>query len=321
MANVLRQSIPPSLIAGYKNVLTTPHKATSKGTRLGLNTQVAQARPLKPQHKLVKIQTDAAHWLTEQWQPKNPASFYAERLNELKTLSINPDYWYSVNPIADRTEWGTPEILDYELPVNGQYADPQRIQTNCVYTQWTKTYPTPFDAGTSLNPAPGWEGLVTDQIWEDLWFAQRRLSYTLPITLTKTDDRPVLMDLNSTVNAVASFRANSSWFARCVFSSFSHTSIPPAPIINYLVTKWRKQDIYPMALVNTDPVYFACTHNLHLLLSARDSSSFYDLPSANLLNLIITTPPARGVYFARNDHVKVTHHETLNLMIGKTPHG
>ena len=321
MANVLRQSIPPSLIAAYKTVLNTPYKATSNAVRLGLNTKATQAQPVKPANKLLKVQTEAAHWLTDQWQPAHAAAFYAERLQELKTQLINPDYWYTVSPSADRTEWGTPELLAYERPVNGQYADPLRIQSNCVYTQWSKTYPTPLDAGTDTEPAPGWEGLVTDQIWQDLWFAQRRLSYALPVSVSKTDSRPVLIDLNSTVDAIATFRANTSWFARGVYAEFSHSHTPPTPIENYLITKWRKQDIYPMDLLNTDPHYFTCTNTLRVLLSARASRSFDHLPSANLLSLIVTTPPARGVYFARNDHVKVTHHESLNLILGKTPHG
>lgn len=321
MALITGQSIPPSLIAGYKTVLNTPYKATPNANRIGLTPLVAQGLRRPAQRDLLKVQTDAAYWLTEQWQPIHASQFYADRLFEIKTQTYNPTYFYTIEPSADRTEYGTPEVLDYELPVNGQYADPLRIQTNCVYTEWSKTYATPLDAGTARRPAPGWEGLVTDQIWEDLWFAQRRLSYVLPIILTKTDDRPVLMDLNSTVNAIASFRANSSWFARGLFTKFSYETSTPTQIVNGLVTKWLKKDIYPMDLINTDPVYWSASNTVRVLRSARTPRSFDHLPVANRLSVIVTTPPARGVYFARNDHVKVTHHESLNLILGKTPHG
>ena len=321
MATALNQAIPASLIKSYKTILTVPQKATITKIRISLNNSVRQAQKTPAEKATLRAQKAAALWLTQQWNPEFKSSFYASRLFELQTQSYNPLYWHDIPASIDRTEWGTPFIQNYEKPVNGLYADPLRLQTNCVFTEWSKTYPTPKDSGNSNQPAPGWEGRVIDHIWRDLWFAQRRLVFNLPVEVTYHDKRPVLMSLNSTVNAVATFRANSSWFARCLYPVFSHEGNTPNPIKNYLATMWRKTDKYPMALVNTDSQYYAATNNLNILLSARSYKGFYRVLSANRLTVLVTTPPSRGVYFARNDHVQVEHHETLNIIMGKTRDG
>ena len=321
MAKVKNQWIDPSLLASYTGLLTTPKKYTSNSMSMGIKPSTRQALKPPQSNEWLRVQLAAARWLVDQWNPKYGSQFYSDRLSEIKANVFDSQYWYTLTPIRDRTERGFPEIEGYERPVNDQYNDPLRIQSNCIYEKWSAFYDTPLDEGTLNRPAPGWKGTAIDQIWHDEWFAQRRLIYELPVIITKDDQRPVLMGLQSQVTATATFRGNSIWFARGLWPYFFHEDGAEAKIINYLMTKWNKGDIYPMDLISTNQDYWQCTNTIQILRDARVHNAESILTPANRLGVIITTPPSRGVYSARNDNVRVTHHEDLTIYVAKSPNG
>ncbi|MGZ8944325.1 MAG: hypothetical protein ACXW1W_02755 [Methylococcaceae bacterium] len=319
MATVSRQSIPPSLLAGYGAVLTAPRVTAGLTHRIGLKATVRQAQKQPATDPVLQLRRDAAKWLVEHWQPGNPSSFYAARLAEIRGFNFNAAYWHTLTPTRDRTEYGVPVIKAYERPVNGRYADPLRIQTNCVYDHWSKFYNTPVGDGTALEPAPGWEGCVIDGMWRDLWFAQRRLTFFLPVTLSYTSDRPVLIVINSQVKATASFRVNKSWYARGCWPYFFRETSGELPPVNYLLTQWKNTDVYPLTLVSENEQSWQCTNSLTLLRDSGGQKAFQTTQPCNRFGVVIITPPSRGVYFARNDAVNVSHHETVTVYVGKVP--
>lgn len=321
MAQVVGQRLPPSLISGYGNVLSTAAQAGTVPVRVGLTKTARQAQVPAEQNAALVSKRQAAAWLVEQWQPQQASAFYAARLNALHTFTFEPTYWVAVTASRDRTEYGVPVILAYERPVNGQYADPLRVQSNCVFNHWSKTYNTPLGDGTANEPAPGWQGTVLDQRWRDLYFAQRRLTFYLPVPITEEDGRPVLMDINTTVTATASFRGNRSWFARGIYPDFGYEAAGALLPANYLITHWDKDNLYPLDLQSSTAPYWQATDTRRLLVSARQTGSWRGWSRNNRLGLVLTTPPSRGVYFARNDDVKVIHHETVTVYVGKGPHG
>ena len=320
MATVSRQSIPPSLLAGYGAVLTAPGRAADFTSRVGLKATVLQAQQQPATDPILKLRCDAAKWLLAHWQPRNASAFYAERLSEIRDFTFNATYWHRVTPIRDRTEYGVPVIKAYERPVDGRYADPLRIQTRCVYEHWSKVYNTPAGAGTTLEPAPGWAGCVMDGVWRDLWFAQRRLIFFLPIPLSVTGDRPVLIVFNSQVTAAATFRVNKSWSARGCWPYFFRETTGEGVPDNYLLTQWKKTDSYPLTLISENEQSWQCTNTLTLLRDSGGQKAFQTTQPCNRLGVVITTPPSRGVYFARNDAVNVSHHETVTVYIAKESH-
>ena len=321
MAKVIRQNIPPSLIGGFGSVLSRSSGTGNNSGVCGLNFTARAAKGESSSNPLLKLRRDAATWLKVKWTPAYPSSFYADRLEEIRLYDFDDKYWYKVLPTRDRTEVGSPAILGYEMPVNGQYDDPLRQQTDCVFKLWSKYYATPSGDGTVNEPAPGWEGTVIDCKWRDLWFAQRRLTFFLPVLVNELDGRQVLFDVQSQVTAKASFRVNRAWYARCLWPYFFKETSGEMPATNYLITKWNKTDIYPMDLVSEYEDKWQCTNNLRMLRCAVIKNGFHGYVNCNRLGVVITTPPSRGVYFARNDDVSVRHHETVTVYVGKSPNG
>ncbi|MEY3787964.1 MAG: hypothetical protein RLZ75_2171 [Pseudomonadota bacterium] len=321
MATVKNQWVPPSLLKAYSNLFTSPKKDTATGRIVAVQRNVKKALRRRQPSDLSKCQLDAARWLVTQWKPVNASQFYEDRLVELKTNVYDEKYWYILESIRDRTERGVPLIYGYERPVNGQYNDPLRIQSNCVYEHWSSIYNTPLDAGTVNQPAPGWQGTVIDQIWRDTWFAQRRLIFKLPFLVKKGDGIPILMGLKSEISALASFRGNHIWFGRCLWPYFFYEGSVIAIPVNYLMSKWNKADIDDIELINTREDCWQCTNTKTVYRNARLSHAESKFNNNNRLGIIVTTPPSRGVYSARNDNVSVTHHETLNIYVGRGPNG
>jgi hypothetical protein len=321
MAKVIGQSIPPSLAGGYGDVMTSgAGDANSRGV-CGLNNTVRGAKEKSTGNAILRLRREAATWLRDNWAPAYPSSFYKERLEEIRNYDFDERYWYQVLPTRDRTEYGVPFVAANEGPFNMQYDDPLRRQTNCIFDQWSKYYATPLGDGTLSEPAPGWQGEVQNYYFRDLWFAQRRLTFFLPVLINEGDKRPVLIDLQSTIKAVASFRVNHAWYARCLWTYFFSEGLQELPSKNFLITKWKQSDIYPMDLISLYEDSWECTNNLRVLRNAYSNDNFHGFINCNRLGIVVTSPPSRGVYFARNDDVMVSHHETVTLYIGKGPYG
>jgi hypothetical protein len=321
MAKINTQTIPPSLLAGYTKVFTVGNPSIFGFKKVGVTGTARLPQSGHVSKPTLALQLEAAKWLVEQWQPLNRSLFYVERLAEIKAFDFNETYWHTITPLRDTTEWGAPTISAYEGPINGVYDDPLRIKTKCVYGNWTKSYNTPVGVGTEENPRPGWKGTVIDQIWRDLWFAQRRLVYGLPVTINLANRRPILIDCQSEVSGTASFRVNSIWYARTVWPKLFNETGTPFVFDKYLITQWRNTDIVPMELDSDSGQYFHCTDSKRILRTAYEKNWETIATAYNRLGLVIATPPSRGLYFARNDNVQVTHNETVNVLIGKTPNG
>jgi hypothetical protein len=125
--------------------------------------------------------------------------------------------------------------------------------------------------------------------------------------------------LTSQVKAIASFRVNNAWYARGCWPYFFREPAGEIQPVNFLMSNWQKTDVYPMALVSETEHNWQCTHTLQVLRNPRLGDTFHNNTNCNRLSVVITTPPSRGVYFARNDAVKVTHHETVTVYLGKEP--
>jgi hypothetical protein len=101
---------------------------------------------------------------------------------------------------------------------------------------------------------------------------------------------------------------------------FNETGTPYV-FSKYLISNWRTTDIVPMELDSDSGQYFHCTDSRRILRTAYEKNWGTGKATFNRLGLVIATPPSRGVYFARNDNVQVSHYETVNVLIGKTPNG
>ena len=321
MAKIITQAVPPSLAADYGALFTVPSAGKIRSGQVNVKSQVRLSEDRSNSDPFLLSVKQAADWLVENWSPQNSSSFYADRRSEILAHNFDPLFWYELTAINDRTECGVPAVgisNDIQKPA---YVDPLRLPSKNTYELWSSFYPTPAGLGTELQPSPGWQGAVIDGVYRDLWFAQRRLFFNLPVLVSYNVYRPVLCLLSGTVTADTNFRGNSAWFARCLWPAFFQSQYAYLGEVNYLVSIWNAIDKVPIELPAETSNNWHFEHNAVVL---RDISLIPPCPhrkNCNRLNLVVSTPPARGRYFARNDAIRVSHAETVQIFVGRTPFG
>ena len=329
MAKAINQSIPPSLRAGVAKVLSIPGSTSGAGAVIGLapSARFGQKAPVPP--RSLRILRDASVWLDGHWPDdqhgEDPRLFQQNRREEIYSLTFPEKYWYELQPLEDVTDYGEPTIGVYAGDLNKPWFDETRLPSVCEYGTALRSYPTPSGQGTPQNPGPGWQGAVIAGVWRDLWFAQRRLTYALPVTLYRptgrTIERPVLVVVEGSVTAEASFRGYESWFALGVWPYLYHDVNTPPPMPAQLITHWHQDDMARMVMAPDLVSDWTCTANWRTLRNAVQKPGFEDRPTANRLMLRITTPPSRGIYFARNDAVRVSQSVTVRVYQAKAWNG
>ena len=329
MAKAINQSIPPSLRAGVARVLSIPGSTAGAGGVIGLarlarNTAVP---PVPPRALAILRNTSvwfASHWGASQHN-EDPRLFQQNRRADLYALTFPEKYWYELQAIEDVTDYGEPTIGVYAGDLNKPWFDETRLPSVCEFGSALRSYPTPSGQGTQQNPGPGWEGAVISGVWRDLWFAQRRLTYALPKLLYRPVgrriERPTLVVVEGSVTAEASFRGYESWFALGVWPYLYHDVNSPPPQPAPLITHWLQDDLARMIMAPDLVSDWTCTANWRTLRNAVQKPSFEDRPTANRLMLRITTPPSRGIYFARNDAVRVSQSVTVRVYQAKAWNG
>jgi len=325
MAKVKNQSIPPSIRDQYARILSLPGYTGGEGKTVGLSRSARQAQPEPIPNALLTAIISAGRWLRSNWprsqRPAESGDFKTNRLEELRAGFFDPRFWYELTATEDLTDYGTPEISIYAGDLNKAWFDETRHPSICRFARASSTYPTPTGPGTTQQPRPGWQGTVSNGVWRDLWFAQRRLTYTLPQLAYRPGlynyERPLFAVITGQVSAQANFRGYAPWFSLCSWPYLYHATNSPPAEPDYLITKWVKdyepRMIVPPAVVSD----WQYTLDVSALRTLNGKASFGPRVNANRLMLRITTPPSRGVYFERNDNVRVSHTETVKIYQGK----
>lgn len=317
MAKVTNQAIPPSLKAEYSDVLRVPRATPPFNGTVGIIPS-ARGRPGLPMPKAtLRYVQDAVRWLYDNWRPLesgiDPALWRAERRAEIVRLEFPAPYWYQINATEDQTDYGTPTIDPWAGELNPAWYDEQRYPSICRFGPSSSSYATPPGAGTPQAPRPGWAGTVIDGIWRDLWLAQRRLTYVLPVPAIKDDKRPLIAALEGSIHAQADFRGLKQWFALCTWPRlYADSEGPPADLAD-LYAGWIPSFSIPIGLPPDLPSDWTCTANARVLRVMNYRAAFKDAATCNRLSLKVTTPPSGGLYFGRNDDVSITHYETIRV--------
>lgn len=329
MARAINQAIPPSLREAVSVVLSVPGSTASPGAVTGLAPSARTTQRLPTPRPTLWAIRRAVRWLRENWgahmDGEDPLLFSRNRRLELLNLEFPAKYWYALTPDADLTDYGEPTMSLYTGDLNRPWFDETRLPSTCEFARALRTYPTPAGAGTEANPAPGWAGQVLSGVWRDLWFAQRRLMYSLPAIAyrpyNRAPQRPIIAVLNGSVSAAAAFRGYPSWFALSSWPYLYHATNSPPAEPDYLITRWHHDHLARLILPPELPSDWACTAQWRTLRECAHRPAFDDRDQCNRLMLRITTPPSRGVYFNRNDFVRVSHNITVQVYQAKAWNG
>lgn len=321
MSRVISQAVPPSLLAEYQRLFRTTDSTDPRGRLIKLNTGVRAAQAESDQDPNTFAASDAAQWLTDQWVPTAipsvRAEFFAARKAEILAGSYPGTYWWTPAPASDVTEYCLPTFLEIITPENSTlnplYWDETRQPQRCIYHDVDHRYTTPDPPGTEQNPAPSWKGSVGNGIWQDAYHAQRLRNYNLPIELTYLSDRPLLLDLNATIQASASTRGHRNWFSLCI----EIYNRPPGTSSEAVFLNADK-DRYLSSIPPADPNGWSHTVTRRLLRRARDYWRRKGY-GENKISVSVATTPGRGYYFARNDLVTVFHQIGLTVALAKKP--
>jgi hypothetical protein len=256
---------------------------------------------------------DAVRWPYENWRPlggsTDPALWRAERRAEIIRLEFPQPYWDQVETLEDVTDYGTPTIDPWAGELNPSWYDEQRYPSICRFGSSSKSYQTPQDDGTPSEPRPGWAGTVIDGVWRDLWLTQRRLSYALPERAVLDDKRPLIAALEGSIHAQASFRGLKQWFALCTWPRLYHSGDGLPADADELYAGWIPSYAIPIGLPPQLPSDWTCTANVRVMRVMNFKAAFKDAENCDRLSLKVTSPPSGGLYFGRNDDVRVTHYE------------
>lgn len=322
MAIIKNQAIPPSLIEDYEKVLQST-KLVNVGTRIGrIDPKARRPYPSDDGTPNGKFATQAAKWLRDRWLPNADGStrsvFYTVRRHEIVNGNFPAQYWEKATATEDVTEYGVPVVSGYEGDYNPFYLDPLRQPSTCKFSDMQRAYPTPPDYGTEADPAPGWEGAVVGTVWRDLYHAQRRVTFSLPIGIAEKDDRPIAIRISIVIEAFATRRGNRNWFALIVKPLFLVAPSVPA-LAKAAYVRWPKADQYGFDVPGDSP--FGWQHAV-TRRETRDGRRYAIWTSGgnhNRLALRIATPPSLGFYGSRNDDVRVTHRSVAVVAIAKSP--
>lgn len=316
MAKINNQTVPPSLTSSYDAILDT----TTAGSVAKVKASV-RGNPVPPEIALkTQIVQSASNWLCDRWldhpDPASRSSFYNERAVEIRNGTFNPTYWHEAMQLEDVAEYAVPTVTGFKGTVNPLYADADHQPSTCTYKAISATYATPSVPGTAEHPAPGWKGATIDKMWRDLWHVQRRVTFGLPITMSKTDTRPVVVVVYIAITATATHRGNKNWYAVAIDKTFQQPS-GNAVLKDGAITHWNRRRGYNFAVPAENMAgWFNIVHR-EFIEDARYKAQ--KLPATNItkLQLRIATAPSLGFYGSRNDDVLVWHEEIVKVYQAK----
>lgn len=325
MAIVTGQDIPPSLATRLKATLGLRKDPNGPGLIASQNNpSYTDSTPLQ-RRALSLFATSTATWFRTNWNGHYAdgagAQFFAARKADLLASRFPPAYWTTATQSEDLTEYATPdEVYVDSVQPGPPYADPLHRNTVCKVKTISDTYATPTGNGTPQQPAPGWAATTIDTAVRDLHIAQRRLLFTLPLSYSETDPRPVAVHLTGTITATATTRGNVLWFLPTVAGQFwasTQGAIAPLPkIMNFWVQSQRQ----PYSIPSENPYGWAHTRDVDTIQDGTAWAVWRAPSGINRLWLRVGTPPTRGRYHARNDAIQVYHSLKAIVYLGKGPH-
>ena len=313
MAHVTGQEVPPSLLDTYQRALKNGTNITGSYIIASANPTARAAQRAGDQGELAKFAGVAAGWLVNRWLPNadrgSRSSFYRARRAEIVAGNFDAEFWAPAVMFSDTSEHATPWVVAYTGAWNPTYWDNLRKPTKCDYRDIDSSYPTPEGEGTESAPAPGWKGTVINSYWQDLYHVQRRLTFTLQHGITKTDQRPVAIMLDWTIEAAATVRGSKNWFTLIVHPIFHKTNQSPATKKGACV-RWARADQYYTAIPSENASGWEFSANHRTARDARRYATFMDSSPCTRLSLRIASPPSLGFYGSRNDDVTVKNYGT-----------
>lgn len=320
MAIVHHQQVPASLLDDYERIMVSvePNTPSSQVARIDPKARRPDLEPRAG--RAARFAMQAATWLRDRWKTATDkaarSAFYRDRKTEILNGVFPAQHWHPTTITEDLTEYSVPTVSAYYETWNPAYFDPQRQASTCKYRDVTRFYPTPSGNGTETDPAPGWKGEVISNVWRDLYHAQRRFTFALPITVSKDDGRPIALWITAEITATATIRGNRNWFVLIV-SPLYHQSNNTPGLEKEAKTHWAREDAYPYGVPDDDPDGWNHTVRRTSVYDGRRFARWS--PNSNRLTLRLSTPPSLGFYGSRNDSVTVYHHATVQAFIAKSP--
>lgn len=319
MSRASNQDIPPEL--EYLWLRTANTKGTQYEDTLSINPAKAvySAQPGHVQTVQADTASRFAKWLTDRHAKKlSPAArseFFTARRRELQQYTANTQYWMESYLTWDLIALQTPTVMDYEQDLPLKYVDPLRQPTRCVYTGNQATYE-PFEAnhGTS-KPPPGWAGAVIDNKFRDLWLAQRRVLFHMPMGIKKSEEWPVLLLGSVVITADATVRGNRVWWTVQPKAHFAQTYTNLGPGLQELDARWHKDFSSRQAIPGDQPMGWSLSREVKFRMDARFQAVWIGSNYNEWLAVRIFIAPSLGVYFSRNDAVSCNHESSISCWV------
>lgn len=319
MALVEGQIIPPSLANAFGVLI-----GNTGGNAVGLLPSATTPYPDTPRRILALDATAAANWLADAWQGPEQSylrsAFYADRYDEIRSGIFLPEFWRPATQVSDNTLKSVPiSSLPWTGAWNPTYYDPLRKATICIYKTTTLGYATPPDAGTELNPAPGWRGQVSNSYFRDVWHSQQSISFTLHYRDSQEGTRPLFIHTHTHINASSTIRGNKTWFKIAIAGHWYSIYETPWEIAAPTQDHWNENLQIPIVIPEPNPAGWSHTVDVTRIQNGRHTLLIQRPGRYTKFQVIIATPPSKGLYYSRNDAVRITHHSTCNVYQARTP--
>jgi hypothetical protein len=158
---------------------------------------------------------------------------------------------------------------------------------------------------------------VSGNVFQDLWYAQRRAVFQLPRGIDKDSDWPVLFVCETTIHASATVRGNRNWFVVYLDAYFSKWSDFYGQTFHELYPRWPRDRAYTPSLPDDMPAGWNLNLTRTLVQDGRHDPTWGSQTGSTYCGLRIMIPPSLGLYFSRNDAASVTHTTNPRVFVAK----
>jgi hypothetical protein len=321
MAVVIYQRVPASLSLEAGKIMNITSGIQFISEDVKVNRGVRSAPGGISRLRQGGVASYGAQWLREQWTKGSGSMFFSQRRAEIIRGVFDPDYWYALNATDDITTYSVPLIQEYTGSINGQYW----VETiRPTYSKWkyaSDSYDTPSGDGSELQPGPGWKGEVIDFAWCDKWLAQRCITFGLPITVKKSDARPIAVRLSGYIEARASADGNSSWFQVSTFEYFKRGAFDIEDKAYRPQGHWPQHDNRGVQIPGRSTSTWVHQEPVFLVRDLRDGAKWYNPDGCDTLMVKVVIPPSMGYLNSRNEWATVKHRVGVAVFVGKGPNG